>query len=134
MGLGLGAKYRPEVYSIDDEAKNTQHYTHNSHLWVAMKTGLIGYALLLLMSFTFIWRGFSYWSRISDPYMSGIALGFALAYLSAFIAGLIHPIFVTLFWTPILGTMMGINEVIYRIYKPGEFVPPPPAEIPSAID
>ena len=134
MGLGLGAKYRPEVYSIDDEAKNTQHYTHNSHLWVAMKTGLIGYALLLLMSFTFIWRGFSYWSRIYDPYMSGIALGFALAYLSAFIAGLIHPIFVTLFWTPILGTMMGINEVIYRIYKPGEFVPPPPAEIPSVID
>ncbi len=116
MGMGLGAIYRPEIFYIDDPAKNMQHYTHNSHLWVAMKTGLVGYFLLLLFSFIFVWRGFTHWSKIPNQYMAGVALGFSMAYFSSLIVGMIHPIFVTLFWTPVLGTIMGINEVIYRLY------------------
>lgn len=117
MGLGLGAKYRPEVFTIDYGNVNLQHYTHNSHLWVAMKTGLVGYFLLLVISFIFVWRGFSHWSHITNHFWGGVSLGLSLAYLSAFIAAMIHPIYVTLFWTPILGTMMGINEAIYRLDK-----------------
>jgi len=117
-GIGLGAVYRPYISGIDFGDIEMTAYTHNSHMWVAMKTGLVGYFFLLWFSILFIWRGFRRWSKISDPYIGGAVLGFTLSYLSAFLAANLHPIFVTLFWTPLIGIMMGINEAIYKVYLP----------------
>ena len=117
LGLGLGARYRPYVYGIDYEAFDGRAYTHSAHLWIAMKTGLVGYLFFIIFSIAFLWRGFKYWRSIVNPDMRSIYLGFTLAYLGVLIGSITHPIAMTLYWTPIIGLMLGINEVILRLNK-----------------
>lgn len=115
IGLGLGAEYRPLVHDVDDEYFDGRGYTHNAHLWLAMKTGLVGYLLFMWLMIAFIARGFRRWHQITDEYLRSIVLGTTLAFLGLVIASILHPIFMTLFWSPLLGTMLGVNEVIYRL-------------------
>ncbi|MCD4671527.1 MAG: O-antigen ligase family protein [Anaerolineaceae bacterium] len=115
LGLGLGAEYRPMVYGVDDEYFDGRGYTHNAHLWLAVKTGLVGYLLFMWLVIAFISRGFSRWHKVKDGHLRSIVLGTTLAFSGFIIAGILHPIFMTLFWSPLLGMMLGVNEVVYRI-------------------
>jgi O-antigen ligase len=114
MGIGLGARYRPTLAQIDTPAFDGRRYTHNAHLWIAMKTGLVGYFLWAWLSIVFIWRGIKYWRLIADPQLRAIVLSFSLAYLGVMVGCILHPIVMTLYWVPVLAAMMGINEVIIR--------------------
>ena len=118
FGLGLGAIYRPPVYGIDDAWTNLQRYIHNSQLWIVVKTGLVGYFFLAWFSIVFLWRGFKNWRKISDPHKRGFFLGTTLSYVGILVASNIHPVFTVLFWTPIIGVIMGLNEVIIKEYLP----------------
>jgi hypothetical protein len=115
LGVGLGADYRPAVFGIDDEYFDGRGYTHNAHLWLAVKTGLVGYLLFMWLAVLFVWRGFKHWNQIEDGHLKSVVLGTSLAMAGLIIAGILHPIFMTLFWTPLLGWMFGVNEVIYRL-------------------
>jgi O-antigen ligase len=115
IGLGLGAEYRPAVFGIDHEYFDGRGYTHNAHLWLAVKTGLVGYLLFMWLAVLFVWRGFKHWNQIEDGHLKSVVLGTSLAMAGLIIAGILHPIFMTLFWTPLLGWMFGVNEVIYRL-------------------
>jgi O-antigen ligase len=115
LGLGLGAEYRPLVQGIDDEYFDGRGYTHNAHLWLAVKTGLVGYLLFMWLVVLFVVRGFRRWQKVTDGHLKSIVLGTTLAMAGLIVAGILHPIFMTLFWTPLLGLMFGVNEVVYRI-------------------
>jgi len=116
LGLGLGARYRPFDARLDYPGQkwDARGFIHNGHLWVLMTTGLTGYISLMWLSVAFLIRGFRYWRRISDPQMRGIVLGFTLAYLGVLIAAVVNCMFASRIWTPLIGIMMGVNEVAIR--------------------
>ncbi|NSW52429.1 MAG: O-antigen ligase family protein [Anaerolineae bacterium] len=116
FGLGLGSNYRPFIEGIDYTEFQGQGYTHNGHLWIAMKTGLVGWFFFLTFLITFITNGFRNWRAVSNPRMQTIYLGFTLVGLSILLASILHPIVMTIFWTPVIGTFLGINDVIFRLY------------------
>ncbi len=114
-GLGLGAQYRHALYKIDTRDSGLLYYLHNSHLWIAIKTGLVGYFFFISFIFLAVWRGFRLYKKVDDLYFRGAILGFTLALFSAVWVGIIHAVFMSLFWTPLLGLIIGINEAMYRI-------------------
>ena len=116
MGLGLGARYRPFMAGFDHAKFDGRRYTHNAHLWIVMKTGVVGYFFWAWFSLLTVWRGIKHWRRVPDSRIGSVALGFSLAYLGVVIGAVFHPIMMTLYWVPVLATIMGINEVIIRDY------------------
>lgn len=116
LGLGLGARYRPFDPRIDYRGMkwDARDYIHNAHLWIMTKVGLLGYLCLVWLSLGFLVRGFKYWQCISNPQMRGIVLGFTLTYLGVLVGAIVNPMFMQLFWTPVIGIMMGINEVVLK--------------------
>jgi hypothetical protein len=118
VGLGLGARYRPFVPGIDYTGFDGRAYTHNGHMWILMKTGLLGYICLMWLSLAFLFRAFKYWRCIPEPQMQGIVLGFALAYVGVLVGAVVDPMFVQWAWTPVIGLMMGVSEALLsRISK-----------------
>jgi O-antigen ligase len=117
LGIGLGTRYRPYDPYVDSIIRvnyDTRTYIHNAHFWILMKTGLLGYSALVWLSVAFLTRGFKHWQRVSDPQMRGWALGFTLAYLGVPFGAIVNPIYMQWEWTPVIGVIMGINEIILR--------------------
>jgi O-Antigen ligase len=109
LGLGFGATYRrwdPRLdWRADDgSGYDGRAYIHNGHLWILLKSGLLGYLSLLWLSVAFLVRGF-------DRQMRSVVLGFTLTYLAGFIGAVVNPMQMQWYWTPIIGMMMGISEV-----------------------
>jgi O-antigen ligase len=119
IGMGMGFTYRPWDSRIDRPHSNGAGYDfrkhiHNGHLQIMLQSGLLGYSSLTWLSLTFLLRGFKYWRRIASDRMRGVVLGFTLIYLVVLIAALANSTFMQWFWTPVIGIIMGINEVILR--------------------
>ena len=116
LGLGLGARYRPYEPRIDIMAWNwdARRYIHNAHFWIMMKAGLLAYICFLWLSATFLIRSFKRWRFISNPQLKAHVLSFALTYLGVLIGAIVNPIFLQWYWTPLIGLMMGYNEVVIR--------------------
>jgi hypothetical protein len=114
IGLGIGARYRPWDPRLDDvrALHDGRKFLHNGHLWVMLQSGLLGYLSLMWLSLAFLMRGFRYWRSIANERMRGVVLGFTLAYLAILIAAVVNSTFTEWNWTPLIGIMMGINEVI----------------------
>jgi hypothetical protein len=118
VGLGMGAKYRPWDPRMDGRDLNdpsidySRGYIHNGHLWIWLKAGLLGYLSLLWLSWLFLSRGLKCWKRVTDPWRRSIVLGFTLAYLGVLAGSWVNPVFAQWFWAPVIGLMMGVNEVI----------------------
>ena len=87
-------------------------YIHNGHLWILLDAGLFGYLAFMVLSFTFLIRGFRYWRTIASGRLKGVVLGFTLVYLACLISAVTVPTFTVWGWTPVIGITMGINEVI----------------------
>jgi hypothetical protein len=49
--------------------------------------------------------------------MRGVVLGFTLVYLAVLIAAVVNSTFTRWYWTPVIGIIMGINEVILRKFR-----------------
>jgi len=129
IGLGLGATYRPWVNGkdwvgkdeegVDKEADN-RRFIHNGHLAIIVKSGMLGYLSFLVFSIIALVRGFKFWQRVPTPEFQAILLGFTLAYLGILIGSIVNPMIMKSNWTPVIGFMLGINEVMLRkvITKP----------------
>jgi O-antigen ligase len=118
IGLGLGAEYRPWDPRIDYIRSTTYDqltFIHNGHLWIMLKTGLIGYIFLLWLLFRFLIRGIKNWKYIYDPFYSGIVLSFAVICVGIMIVAFINNVFYETYWAPVIGIMMGVNEVILKL-------------------
>lgn len=119
IGQGLGAKYRPwdprlDWIDADGVAHDLRGHIHNGHLWILLQSGLLGYLSLTWLSLAFFRRGFGYWRVIPDDRMRGVVLGLTLAYLAVFIAAVANSSFMQWYWTPVIGIMLGVNEVVLR--------------------
>ena len=44
-----------------------------------------------------------------------IVLGLSLSYITILITCVAAPAFMEWYWTPVIGVMLGINEVIYKL-------------------
>lgn len=127
IGLGMGAKFRPRDPRLDQRDPNRRSFDlrgfiHNGHLWILLQSGLIGYLSLMWLSVTFLIRGFRYWRSIASNGMRGVVLGFTLAYLVVLIAAFANSTFMQWQWTPVIGIIMGANEVILKKFREKESV------------
>ncbi len=117
MGLGLGANYRPLLMDIDGYWADGRHFVHNSHLWIAIKTGLVGLFFYLWFLLGFVWHGLRSWRSIPDATFRGMVLGSALSILAVIIGANAHAITMSLYWIPVLTFVMGTSEVIILNYS-----------------
>jgi O-antigen ligase len=122
IGLGMGARYRPRDPKLDQRsprgyAVDLRGLIHNGHLKILLQSGLLGYLSLMWLSFVFLMRGFRYWRGIASDRMRGVVLGFTLAYLVVLIAAVANSTFMQWRWTPVIGIIMGINEVILMKFR-----------------
>jgi O-antigen ligase len=112
VGLGLGANYRP-LTSKDYEGFEGRAFIHNGHMYVLLKSGVFGYVGLMWFIVCVLVRGLRYWRKIPDPYMRAIVLAFTLVFLEVSIVSIVEPYVMDSGWTPVIGTIAGINEVIF---------------------
>lgn len=124
IGQGMGALYRPSDFRLDGAnfGGELRGHIHNGHLWILLDTGLLGYLAFIALSVGFLVRGFKYWRSVANARMRGIALGFTLVYLAVLIAAAVNSTFVQWRWTPVIGIIMGVNEVIFMRFRRGELM------------
>lgn len=125
IGLGIGFEYRPWDPRLDHRVSGStgtdfRKFIHNGHLWILLQSGVLGYLSLLWLSFAFLIRGFRYWRSITNDRMRGVVLGFTLVYLAVLIAAVVNSTFQQWFWTPVIGIIIGVNEVILTNYREKE--------------
>jgi O-antigen ligase len=111
LGIGPGNDYRPALWSGDD----LTGYMHNTYLFILLDLGLVGLVPFLWFSVTFLVRGVRLGPSIRDRVLRAIALGFTSSYIAILVAGIAAPVFMELYWTPVLGVIFGANEVIYNL-------------------
>ncbi|MBN1312971.1 MAG: O-antigen ligase family protein [Anaerolineae bacterium] len=114
FGVGLGGYYRPYDSRLDWEYFDGRGYIHNGHLWLILKSGFAGYLCFLWLSIAFIVRSFRRWRSVRQLKYRSVLLGFVIIYLGVAFAAVVNPIYMQSNWTPLIGLMMGINEVILR--------------------
>jgi O-antigen ligase len=122
IGLGMGFIYRPWDPRLDQRGSGStsfdfRTFIHNGHLWILLQSGVLGYLSFLWLSFAFLIRGFRCWRSITTDRMRGVVLGFTLVYLGVLIVAVVSAPFVRWYWTPIIGIVMGINEVIIKKFR-----------------
>ena len=119
-GIGLGADYRPTL-SLDHPGFYGERYTHNANLWIAMKTGLVGFALYLWFMITFVVHTLKHWKLISSTPQRIFVLGSGLSILVCLFGQNIHPYSLQIGWIPVFSIAIGLSEKIiyYNIAKLG---------------
>ncbi|MFX0195703.1 MAG: O-antigen ligase family protein [Candidatus Hodarchaeota archaeon] len=115
LGIGLANEFRPKLYK-----KDSPRGLHNAYLYLWLYFGLPGLLLFLWMSALFISRGFKIWKKPDDPFLRAMIIGFSLSYFGMMISNMVAPFFVQSWRLAIFGTIMGVNEVIYKIEGPAE--------------
>lgn len=121
MGLGMGTPYRPldfrlDYRNADGTVTNGSSFIHNGHLRILIQSGILGYLSFLWLSWLFLYRGYKFWCTISHDQIKSVVMGNVLVYLAILIAAVANSTFMQWRWTPLLGMMFGVNEVIYRFY------------------
>lgn len=122
IGLGMGTPYRPldsrlDYRNADGTTTDGRSFIHNGHLRILLQSGFLGYFCLIWISLHFLSRGFKYWRDVTNDRMKAVVLGSLLVYLTIIIAAYANSTFMQWRWTPLLGIMFGVNEVIYRLYS-----------------
>ncbi len=115
-GIGLGGQYRPTL-EHDYPGFTGELYTHNSNLWFAMKTGLVGLFVYLWFSLAFVWHAMRNWKLIKDIPQRGFVLGGGIGIFIALLGANLHPFGMTLEWVPVISLVIGLGEsIIYHQY------------------
>ena len=119
MGLGLGADYRKWDKRIDYtlEQWDQFRYIHNAHLWLMLKTGILGYVLFFLTISMFLWRGTRAWFGNLPGYYKGIIISFSAAILGLIPCAIFNPVLEMPCWVTVIGIMLGIGEVILTLSR-----------------
>lgn len=110
LGIGLANEYRPILYE-----KDSPRGLHNAYLYLWLYFGLPGLLVFLWMSALFITRSFKLWRKSDEPFLKALTIGFGVSYFGMMITNIVAPFFIQSWTVGIFGTIMGVNEVIYRI-------------------
>lgn len=103
FGHGFGFAYRPlssTGYTIIEYGETLRYYAHNFYLWLAVKTGVVGFALFawaIVLPVFRCWRG-----------GSRATLGAAVAAASLLAASVVAPMPLGPSTTVLLGTLIGL--------------------------
>ncbi|HJZ06163.1 MAG TPA: O-antigen ligase family protein, partial [Patescibacteria group bacterium] len=116
-GLGLGSSYRPFVPGKDWAGHDRTRFIHNGYLHIMVKSGLLAFLCFFSFSLVSLWRGFKFWRQVYDRQFQAIVLGFTLAFLGILIGSFVSAMIVKSYWTPVIGIMLGINEVILKFWR-----------------
>jgi O-antigen ligase len=124
IGLGMGTPYRPldfrlDYRNADGTITNGISFIHNGYLRILIQSGILGFFSLVWLSGLFLYRGFKFWRTLNHDQMKAVVMGNLLVYLAILIAAVANSTFMQWRWTPLLGIIFGVNEVIYRFYLPG---------------
>ncbi len=111
LGIGLGSQYRPWVPDKDWSGYDGRAFIHSGFFWLLLRTGGIGFLLMMGIIATVIYRGFKYW-RIAPR--GAYILGFTLAIIGMLIGNWVEPLISEWYWTAVTATMMGVNELLIR--------------------
>jgi hypothetical protein len=115
FGIGLGSQYRPYLPGVDWEGFDGRAWIHNGHMWILVKTGILGYLSFIGLSIVFLIRGFKYWRLINDTRLRAIVIGSTLSYFAILLGSIAEPLIMIWPWITVIGILMGINEVILRL-------------------
>ena len=111
-GIGLGTQYRPWVPGRDHSGFDGRAFIHSGFYWLLMRTGGIGFLLMMGIMAAVIIRGFKYWRIVPDN--GAYVLGFTLAIVGMLLGNWVEPLLSEWQWTTIIAVMMGINELSIR--------------------
>ena len=119
FGIGLGSAYRPAIPSVDpmDVATrdNVVGFIHNAHIWIILKGGIFCYLSFLVLGIIYVIRGLTHWRHITDLYHRSVLLGFSTLYIGLNVAAIVVPVFMVLYWVPLIAIMMGVSETIIKL-------------------
>lgn len=131
LGLGAGAQYRPYDPRMDWEQFDGRAYIHNGHLWIMLQCGLPGYFCFMTWILWTAFRGLRIWRNVRTPVLRGTMVSFSLLLLVLPIGAIVDPVYMQWFWTPVLGVMAGVIEVIARLGLAGTEAPEERAKTPE---
>jgi O-antigen ligase len=112
IGIGPGNDYRPDFFQDGDRLTG---YIHNTYYFILLDFGIIGFISFVWFSILFLVRGFSKHRNLKDEFFRSIVLGNSLSFLAILIVGIVAPVFMETYWTPVLGVIFGVNEVIFKL-------------------
>lgn len=113
-GIGLGGEYFSP--SVTDTGKWVwTHYTHNNYVQIMLRTGFLGIGSFLAIWIGFFYHGLRIYSRLNDPKLKVLTLGFLATFISASVTSLTSPLFTHYAIAPWLGIIMGLVFIIDRI-------------------
>jgi O-antigen ligase len=115
FGIGLGNNYRNDV----QWNQKLNSYIHNGFLWILMKIGIFGFAAFLWFLIASVVRGFKNWNKIDNSFLKGAYIGFTLACIGFMLSALVNPVFMQWHSSPVIGIMLGSNELINRLNSQG---------------
>jgi O-antigen ligase len=90
-------------------------YVHNAYLFILADLGLLGFLPFLWFSASYLFRGFSVGRTLKDPILRSWVLGLTLGYITTLVAAIAGPEFMAWHTVPIVGVMLGVNEVAIRL-------------------
>ena len=111
LGVGPGGKLRHEWWLGDGFTR----FMHNSYLFILADLGILGFLPFLWFSVAYLVRGFVFGLTLQDPVLKGWVLGLTLGYIALLIAGAAGAELVGWHTTPVIGVMLGVNEVAIKL-------------------
>jgi O-antigen ligase len=114
FGIGLRNNYRP-LMMYETPSTGLTWFMHNAYLWIWLMMGLVGLVPFLILCAMYVIRTFRHYRDIHDDELRAIYLGFGVAFVGTLVSNTVAPNFIQHWSLLIYPTMMGINEVIYRL-------------------
>ncbi|GAB4534089.1 MAG: hypothetical protein Kow0063_16820 [Anaerolineae bacterium] len=114
LGVGPGGVIHTNMCQ-NYKGWNYTRYVHNVYLFILADLGILGFLPFLWFSIKYLLRGFSAGQTLKDPTLRGWTLGLSLGYVTTLVASLAGPEFMSWHTVPIMGVMLGINEVAIRL-------------------
>jgi O-antigen ligase len=118
LGIGPYGRYRAPWSEIDIYYNYARcRYIHNAYLYLLVDLGIVGFLPFLWFSIVSLLRGFFSWRTIQDPVLRSLTIGFAVSYIAVLVCSATSPRLVRGNYVPLIGVMLGINEVIIRLNR-----------------
>lgn len=114
LGVGPGGPIHTKM-CLGYKDGNFVRYVHNAYLFILADLGLFGFLPFLWFSASYLFRGFSVGRTLKDPTLRGWVFGLTLGYIALLIASISGPEFMSWHTAPVVGVMLGVNEVAIRL-------------------
>lgn len=121
-GIGLGGEYFAPSVAVRGEWVWT-HYTHNNYVQIMLRTGFLGIGSFLAIWIGFFYHGLRIYSRLNDPKLKALVLGFLATFISASVTSLTSPLFTHHAIAPWLGIIMGLVFIIDKLDSKSKLSP-----------